>query len=201
VTEESGSKDPGARRRTVVIGVTVAGVAVAAVVGAYLGSGPRREGSAGTEAAARIVAKYSESLLALRKAQRATSDPAALADLAAKERRLRVLAAVGLGGVLERSGEPGLREAVEEEVREMLSAFPDSGAILKEIEGPYFQELAAEDAEFARDLVGLMEFLVREEGRGIEAKRRELEELKAQEAELREKLAPGRPGAEGDKGE
>jgi len=194
VTEESGGKgirDPGARRRWIVIGITIVGVAVAAVLGAYLGRGPRRERSAGKEAVARIVAVYSESLRELREAQRATTDPAELADLAAMELRLRVLTAIGLAGILERSGEEALRGEVEGEIREMLSAFPDSGAILDEIEGEYFQKLAAQDVEFARDLGRLLEFLVREEGVQIEAKRSELERLKALEAEMREQLVPG----------
>jgi len=194
VTEESSSKgikNIGARRRWIVIGVTVVGVAVAAVLGAYLGRGPRSERSAGTEAAARIVAAYRGSLRELREAQRATTDPAELADLAAMELRLRVLTAIGLAGIPERSGEPALREETEGEIREMLSAFADSGGILNQIEGEYFRKLSAEDVEFARDLGRLLEFLVREEGLQIKAKRRELEKLKALEAEMREQLVPG----------
>lgn len=188
------------RRRAVVIGLVVAGVALAVTVGIVTGLGMRRKRSAGTEAAVRIVAAYAESLRALRDAQRASVDPARLADLAARERRLRVLTAVGLGGVLERSGETALRGALEDEVREILSAFPDAGAVLEEIEGAYFQRLAQDDLDFARDLTGLLEFLVREEGRGIEAKRRELEELKAQRAEIRKELAPGGGSHEGHEG-
>jgi len=200
VTEESGSKgikDPGARRRWIVIGVTVVGVALAAVVGAYLGSGPGREPSAGKEAVARIVTAYRGSLRELREAQRSTADPAELAGLAAMELRLRVLTAIGLAGILERSGEPALSGEIEGEMREMLLAFPDSGAILDQIEGEYFQKLAAEDVGFARDLGRLLEFLVREEGLQIEAKRSKLEKLRALEAEMREQLVPGH----GDHGE
>ena len=138
--------------------------------------------------AARIIAAYAESLRTIRKAQRATADPAEVAALAAKERRLRVLTAVGLGGVLERSGEAALRGALEDEVREVLSAFPNSGMVIEEIEGPYFQELGRADPGFARDLTGLLGFLVREEGRAIEEKWRELDELKRQRAEIRKGL-------------
>ncbi len=198
MTEESDSKGLTARRRRIVIGVAVGGVALAAALGVGLGLAFRDRRSAGTEAAARILAAYSESLRALRKAQKATADPDALALLAAKERRLRVLTAVGLGGVLKRSGEPALRDAIEDEVREALSAFPDSGAVLGEIEGEYFQSLAREDADFARDLTGLLEFLVSEEGRGIEAKQRELEELKAKRDSIRKELVPGRREHEGN---
>jgi hypothetical protein len=103
-----------------------------------------------------------------------------------------------LGGVLKRSGEPGLRAAIEDEVREVLSAFTDSGAVLAEIEGDYFQSLAREDADFARDITGLLEFLVSEEGRGIEAKRRELEELKAERDSIRKEFVPGRREHDGN---
>ena len=82
----------------------------------------------------------------------------------------------------------------------MLSAFPDSGAILDEIEGEFFRKLAAEDVEFARGLGRLLEFLVREEGLQVEAKRRELEKLRALEAEMREQLVPGHSDHEGDGG-
>ena len=199
-TEEDGNKGLAARKRMVVIGIAVAGVVLAAVVGTVLGRGVRRKGSAGMEAALRIVAAYSDSLHSLRKAQLATADPAKLAGLAAKERRLRVLTAVGLGGVLRRSGESELRDEIEDEIREILSAFSNAGDVLEEIEGPYFQGLAHDDPDFARDLTGLLEFLVREGNRGIEEKRRELEELKAQEAEIREKLVPGGDKREGHEG-
>ncbi|MHC5054911.1 MAG: hypothetical protein ACYTKD_09360 [Planctomycetota bacterium] len=195
--EGTGGKGWTARRRAIVIGVTAVGVAVAVAVGIVLGTSARRERSAGTEAAVRIISAYAESLRTIRKDQRATSDPSQVTALAAKERRLRVLTAVGLGGVLERSGESELREAIEDEVREILSAFPNSSAVIEEIEGPYFQELARADPEFERDLTGLLAFLVREEERGIEAKRRELEDLKRQRAEISERLAPGAESHEG----
>ncbi len=179
------------RKRAVVIGITVVGAAVAAVVGARLGRGPRRERSAGAEATARIIAAYNDELRSLRKDQRRTVDPAALADLAASERKLRVLTAVGLGGVLHHSGEPELGETIELEIREMLSAFSNSRDVLAEIESPYFQRLARDDPDFTRDLTGLLEFLVRVEEDEIKAKRLELEKLKAQEAAIRKELAPG----------
>jgi hypothetical protein len=197
VTEDNAGKGLAARRQRIVIGVAAVGVIAAAIAGALLGLAFRDRRSAGTEAAARLIAAYSEKLRAIRKAQGSAADPAQAAALAAKERRLRVLTAVGLGGVLHRSGEPGLREAIEDEVREILSAFPDSGAVIGEIEGDYFQDLAKADPEFGRDLTGLLEFLVREEERVIEAKRLELEELKAQRAKIREGLESGAESHEG----
>ncbi|MHC4249212.1 MAG: hypothetical protein ACYS9X_08810 [Planctomycetota bacterium] len=197
MTEDTGGTGRRPRRRAIVIGVAAVGVAVAVAVGIVLGTGARRERSAGTEAAVRIISAYAESLRKIRKDQRATSDPYEVTALAAKERRLRVLTAVGLGGVLERSGESELREAIEDEVREILSAFPNSSAVIEEIEGPYFQELARADPGFARDLTGLLAFLVREESRGIEEKRRELEDLKRQRAEIRKGLESGAEGHEG----
>jgi hypothetical protein len=185
----------------IMIAATFAAIAAAAMVGIFLGSGVSRKRPAATPApTARIIGAYSDSLRALREAQRGTADPAQLAKLATEERRLRILTAVGLGGILHRPGEPELRADIEDKIREILSAFFDAGDILAEVEKPYFKGLAEEDPGFARDLTGLLEFLVGEEKRGVEARRRELKELKAQEAEVRKELTPGGAKRKGHEG-
>lgn len=190
------------RRRFALVAGTAAGVAAAVLLGVVLARTLLRWESpapaADRDPAARFIATYRESLESIRRRQRATTDPEELGALAAKERELRVIAAAGLAGLRERAESEARRNVIEDEVREILSAFPDAGAIIKEIEGPVIGALAEEDVGFARDVTALLEFLIREEGRVIDEKRRELEGLKAREAELREELEPGHEGHDHD---